>query len=85
VDAKPVTFEQPLSDVYNQPSLITAKPNTNHTGNALLKDVKSPTTLPQVLETAPENLTAVIVPEAGISISYGKLRREIATLADKLA
>lgn len=46
---------------------------------------KAPGTLIDLLAAAPRNQTAVIVPEAGIQVSYDALRHQVAELADALA
>src|SRR3954465_6285884 len=41
--------------------------------------------LPSLLNAAPGNATAVIIPETGTSISYESLRRQVQTMAEALA
>lgn len=41
--------------------------------------------LPSLLNAAPGNATAVIIPETGTSISYESLRRQVKTMAEALA
>lgn len=41
--------------------------------------------LPSLLNTAPGNATALIIPETGTSISYDSLRRQVKTMAEALA
>src|SRR6478735_7222136 len=41
--------------------------------------------LPSLLNTAPGNATALIIPETGTSISYESLRRQVKTMAEALA
>jgi acyl-CoA synthetase (AMP-forming)/AMP-acid ligase II len=43
------------------------------------------TTIPELLNVAPPDDTAVIVPESGIRISYKGLREQVTTMADSLA
>ena len=50
-----------------------------------MRDTKAPGTLLDVLAAAPGNRTALIVPEAGIRVSYEALRGQVAALADALA
>jgi acyl-CoA synthetase (AMP-forming)/AMP-acid ligase II len=50
-----------------------------------MTDTKSPHTLLDVLEAAPGARTAIIVPEAGIQVSYDSLRAQVAAMADALA
>jgi acyl-CoA synthetase (AMP-forming)/AMP-acid ligase II len=45
----------------------------------------APSTLAELLEAAPDQSTAVILPEAGIQISYTQLRDQVMTMADALA
>jgi oxalate---CoA ligase len=45
----------------------------------------SPTNLAEILQTAPANHTAVILPEAGIQLTYAQLRDQVMTMADALA
>ena len=51
----------------------------------LMTDVKLPGTLLDVLQTAPGSRTAIIVPEAGIRVTYDSLRSQVAAMADALA
>ena len=41
--------------------------------------------LPSLLNAAPGNATALIIPETGTSISYESLRRQVKTMAEALA
>src|ERR1700681_973557 len=41
--------------------------------------------LPSLLNAAPGNATAVIIPETGTSVSYDSLRRQVNTMAEALA
>src|SRR5882724_5302112 len=41
--------------------------------------------IPSLLNAAPGNATAVIIPESGISVSYESLRHQIQTMAEALA
>ncbi|MGZ7057199.1 MAG: AMP-binding protein, partial [Candidatus Angelobacter sp.] len=41
--------------------------------------------LPSLLNAAPGNATAVIIPETGTSVSYESLRRQVTTMAEALA
>jgi acyl-CoA synthetase (AMP-forming)/AMP-acid ligase II len=41
--------------------------------------------LPSLLNAAPGNATAVIIPETGTSVSYASLRRQVNTMAEALA
>ncbi len=41
--------------------------------------------LPSLLNAAPGNATALIIPETGTSISYDSLRRQVKTMAEALA
>ena len=41
--------------------------------------------LPSLLNVAPGNATAVIIPETGTSVSYESLRRQVQTMAEALA
>jgi acyl-CoA synthetase (AMP-forming)/AMP-acid ligase II len=41
--------------------------------------------LPSLLNAAPENATAIIIPETGTSVSYESLRRQVTTMAEALA
>ena len=47
--------------------------------------IQSPTTLLDVLQAAPGNRTAIVVPEAGVRISYDSLRQQVSAMADALA
>src|SRR6202035_6091332 len=47
--------------------------------------MSSPTTLAELLHEAPGDKTAVILPEAGIHVSYQRLRDQVLTMADDLA
>ncbi len=42
-------------------------------------------TLPSLLQVAPAQSTAVVIPESGISINYGSLRNQIMSVAESLA
>ena len=44
-----------------------------------------PMTLPELLADAPIGKTAIILPEQGISISYGGLRDQVQAMAEQLA
>ncbi len=44
-----------------------------------------PSTLADILNTAPANQTAIILPEAGIRVSYASLRDQVFAMADSLA
>lgn len=44
-----------------------------------------PTNLLELIDAAPANQTAVILPEAEIRVTYGKLREQVMTMADALA
>jgi len=48
-------------------------------------DAKAPCTLLDVLDAAPGNRTAVVVPEEGIRLSYDALRGQVRAMADALA
>src|SRR5262245_59234010 len=50
-----------------------------------MTDPKSPCTLLEVLNAAPGDRTAIIVPEADIRVSYAALRAQVMTMADALA
>src|SRR6476646_5257245 len=50
-----------------------------HRSQALMND------LPSLLNAAPGNATALIIPETGTSISYDSLRRQVKTMAEALA
>ena len=41
--------------------------------------------LPSLLNAAPGNATAVIIPETGTSVTYDSLRRQVQTMAEALA
>src|SRR3984957_15060577 len=41
--------------------------------------------LPSLLNAAPGNATAIIIPETGTSVSYESLRRQVTTMAEALA
>ena len=45
----------------------------------------TPSTLAELLYLAPPDRTAIVLPDAGIEISYAKLREQIMTMADALA
>ncbi len=45
----------------------------------------SPSNLAELLQAAPPEQTAVILPESGIRVSYGSLREQVMTMADALA
>jgi acyl-CoA synthetase (AMP-forming)/AMP-acid ligase II len=47
--------------------------------------MSSPTNLAEILHAAPANQTAVILPEAGIRLTYAQLRDQVMTMADALA
>jgi acyl-CoA synthetase (AMP-forming)/AMP-acid ligase II len=47
--------------------------------------MSSPNSLVEVLNAAPGESTAVILPEAGISVSYKSLREQVMTMADALS
>jgi acyl-CoA synthetase (AMP-forming)/AMP-acid ligase II len=47
--------------------------------------MSQPTTLLEVIQVAPAETTAVILPDAGIRVSYGQLRDQVAEMADALA
>jgi acyl-CoA synthetase (AMP-forming)/AMP-acid ligase II len=47
--------------------------------------VSNVNSLLELLQVAPHNATAVILPEAGIRVSYGSLREQVLTMADGLA
>jgi acyl-CoA synthetase (AMP-forming)/AMP-acid ligase II len=47
--------------------------------------MSSPDTLPELLGVAPPERTAIVLPEAGIHITYQQLRDQVAALADGLA
>ncbi|HQZ37702.1 MAG TPA: acyl--CoA ligase [Vicinamibacterales bacterium] len=44
-----------------------------------------PKTLPALLESAPADRTAIVLPEQNLRISYGALRRQVQDLAEQLA
>src|SRR5579862_6634255 len=44
-----------------------------------------PQTLPELLHAAPADCTAVILPEAGLRITYRSLRDQVMTMAETLA
>ena len=46
--------------------------------------MSNPNNLADLLQTAPANQTAVILPEAGIQITYGQLRDQVMAMADAL-
>src|SRR4051812_23496360 len=51
-----------------------------------MTDSKStPSTLAELLENAPPDKTAIILPEQNLSISYGNLRAQVRSLAEQLA
>src|SRR2546421_4671245 len=50
-----------------------------------MTNTKAPQTLLDVLEAAPGARTAIIVPEAGIQVSYDSLRAQVTAMADALA
>ena len=47
--------------------------------------MSTPNTLLDVIQSAPSNRTAIIVPESGIQVSYQQLRDQVAAMADALA
>ena len=47
--------------------------------------MSTPTTLAELLQAAPRENTAVILPESGIRVTYGQLRDQVMTMADTLA
>jgi acyl-CoA synthetase (AMP-forming)/AMP-acid ligase II len=47
--------------------------------------VSNVTTLLELLQVAPDNDTAVILPESGTRVSYGSLREQVLTMAEGLA
>jgi acyl-CoA synthetase (AMP-forming)/AMP-acid ligase II len=46
--------------------------------------MSNPTTLADVLNAAPPQQTAIILPEAGIRVTYASLREQVMTMADSL-
>src|SRR5436305_12727152 len=46
--------------------------------------MSSPNTLLELLHTAPDDRVAVILPEAGIRVTYKSLREQVMTMADAL-
>ena len=49
-----------------------------------MSDLKAPATLLEVLAQAPGDRTAIIVPEAGVRVSYQSLRAQVGAMADAL-
>src|SRR5579863_3038653 len=47
--------------------------------------MSNPSTLAELLYLAPPGRTAIVLPDAGIEISYAKLREQVMTMADALA
>jgi len=47
--------------------------------------IQSPSTLLDILQTAPGGKTAILVPEAGLRITYDSLRQQVSAMADALA
>jgi len=47
--------------------------------------MSSPDTLPELLGVAPPERTAIVLPEAGIHVTYKQLRDQVAAMADALA
>lgn len=47
--------------------------------------MSQPTTLPELIGAAPAGSTAIVLPEAGIKVTYGQLRDQVAEMADALA
>src|SRR5512142_2705586 len=47
--------------------------------------MSSAVTVLDLLQVAPENKDAIIIPESGIRVSYGELRRQVQAVADALA
>src|SRR5436305_12299470 len=47
--------------------------------------MSNPNTLLELIQVAPAERTAIILPESGIRVSYGQLRRQVAEMADALA
>ncbi|MBZ5607367.1 MAG: acyl--CoA ligase [Acidobacteriia bacterium] len=47
--------------------------------------MSTPKNLPELLYAAPSDRTAIILPEAGIRLSYAQLRDQVMTMADALA
>jgi acyl-CoA synthetase (AMP-forming)/AMP-acid ligase II len=47
--------------------------------------MSQPSTLPELIGVAPAHSTAILIPEAGIKITYEQLRHQVAEMADALA
>jgi len=47
--------------------------------------MSQPTTLPELIGVAPPHSTAILIPEAGIKVTYEQLRHQVAEMADALA
>src|ERR1051326_4064412 len=47
--------------------------------------IQSPSTLFDILQTAPGGKTAILVPEAGLRVTYDSLRQQVSAMADALA
>ena len=53
--------------------------------SGIIKPMSTPDTLLELIGAAPADSTAIVLPEAGIRVTYKQLRDQVAAMADALA